>query len=181
MNSRMQRRCLDIIFHEMEEKKGYYKGTVRSILLAFLLKMIGLNKYERERAIFPEKNPISYASILKALDYVSQNYAEELKIGDMAKICNMSETHFRRVFAECMHTSPIRYINFVRVEKACELIRKSNDRFENIGVKVGFPVASTFRRNFRDITGYTPMEWREMLRNDENLLVDFKVEVLKGW
>ncbi len=172
---------LNIIFHEMEEKRGYYKETVRSILLAFLLKIIGLHKYERERTIYPERDLTSYGSVMKALDYVNQNYAGELKIGDMAKVCNMSETHFRRVFAECMHTSPIRYINLVRVEKACDLIRKSNDRFEDIGVKVGFPVAATFWRNFRNITGYTPMEWREMLKNDENLLVDFKVEVLKGW
>lgn len=172
---------LDIIFDDMGKMKGVYRDIVRGLLTVLLLKILSVNGQDKSKRNDSERNDANYRGIIKVLNYISQNYEKELKVGDIARICSMSETHFRRTFEEYMHTSPNRYINLVRVERACELIRKDNDKIENIGMKVGFPVHATFVRNFRSITGYSPMEWRAMLKKEGNLLIDFKVEVLKGW
>ena len=43
--------------------------------------------------------------ISRAIDYISQCYMEDIRIGDLAKACHISETHFRRVFTSYMHMS----------------------------------------------------------------------------
>ena len=60
-----------------------------------------------------------------AIEYVDKNYPNNFKISDLANECHMSETHFRRIFQEKMNMTPVEYVNFVRVRKACELIDRS--------------------------------------------------------
>ena len=62
--------------------------------------------------------------ISRAVDYISQCYMEDIRIGDLAKACHISETHFRRVFTSYMHMSPLEYINKVRIQTACEILKK---------------------------------------------------------
>ena len=173
--------AIDMIFRGIEQKKSLHKEMVKHMLLALLLKIITLNEHIRDKVEHPEKSEENYEGIVRVLNYISQNYASDLKISDMAELSNMSETYFRRVFEEYMHTSPVKYLSLVRVEKAWDLIRKGNGRLEEVGEKAGFPVHATFLRNFKSITGYTPREWRAMARNKDDLLIEFKVEVLKGW
>lgn len=93
-----------------------------------------------------------------AIDYVEKNFAHDFKIIDLANECHMSETHFRRVFQEKMNMTPIEYVNFVRVKKACELIDKTDISMEDVAEKVGFVTPSTFNRNFRRIIGTSPYQ-----------------------
>ncbi|MDY2627282.1 MAG: AraC family transcriptional regulator [Lachnospiraceae bacterium] len=171
---------LNLIFEEMENENEFYKETVKSLLHAALLKIIELNKQEKVPEKFELQN-MNFGSIAEALRYIEQNFAEEIRIGELARICNLSETHFRRIFDEYMNVSPVEYINLVRIEKACELMGKSDERIQDIGAKVGFPVNTTFSRNFKNVTGMSPLQWKKKLKEDKNLLLDCKVPVLKGW
>lgn len=60
-----------------------------------------------------------------ALDYVARHYRQEIRINSLAEACSMSEGHFRRVFEEEMNMKPLDYINLVRVQSACELLKKN--------------------------------------------------------
>ena len=93
----------------------------------------------------------------------------------------MSETHFRRVFTEYMNTSPAEYVNLVRIERACEFLAKSDERLEDIAVKVGFQASATFIRNFKKIVGTAPHQWRSAARGKEDNPSNYNVSVLKGW
>ena len=93
----------------------------------------------------------------------------------------MSETHFRRVFQEKMNMTPIEYVNFVRIKKACELIDKTDISMEDIAEKVGFITPSTFNRNFRRIIGTSPYQWKKRPDNHEGKLQEYKISALKGW
>ena len=61
--------------------------------------------------------------ITRVLDFVSYHYMEDIRIEDLAKICHISETHFRRVFTSHMKVSPLEYINSVRIHTACEFLQ----------------------------------------------------------
>lgn len=93
--------------------------------------------------------------ITRVLDFVSYHYMEDIRIEDLAKICHISETHFRRVFTSHMKVSPLEYINSVRIHTACEFLQKTDIPVADIAHKCGFTTNSTFNRNFRQIMGVT--------------------------
>ena len=93
----------------------------------------------------------------------------------------MSETHFRRIFEACMNMSPVDYINLVRVQKACDLMKKTNDSMDIVAQKVGFATTSTFNRNFKKILNTSPYQWKISPKNYERKLLNYNISARKGW
>lgn len=56
------------------------------------------------------------------------------------------------------------YVNYVRIQKACKLIRRTDDTLSEIAQKVGYDNLSTFINNFKVHTGQTPRSWKEKNR-----------------
>ena len=67
--------------------------------------------------------------IAAALDYVRMEYMHMIRVEELAQECHMSETHFRRLFESCMNMSPVDYINLVRIQKACDLLKRRRIRW----------------------------------------------------
>ncbi|HIT89531.1 MAG TPA: helix-turn-helix transcriptional regulator [Candidatus Merdenecus merdavium] len=172
--------AVNLLLDEAENQREFYKESLSGILLGLLMKLLRLNA-EEESKIKTVILGTNFDRIAEVLHYINVNFKEKLRIGDLAKQCSMSETHFRRVFTEYMNASPMDYINTVRIKKACEMLRKSDGKVENIAAQVGFPIATTFSRNFKKVTGYTPTDYRTMIKKQENVFVDYKISVLKGW
>ena len=120
-------------------------------------------------------------SISKALTFISINYKETIRIEKLAALCNLSETHFRRIFTEYMNMTPLDYVNMIRVQMACELIRKTNRPMSDIAIKCGYDTTSTFNRNFKNITGVTPYQLKKNAENYESKLLKFHISAEKGW
>lgn len=119
--------------------------------------------------------------IFRVLDYISDHYSEPLKVGDIAKWAHISETHFRRVFLSYMNMSPLEYINLVRIQAACEYLKKTDEPVAIIAAKCGFTVSSTFNRNFQHITGVTPAQWRKRPENYEQQILKYQIRSEEGW
>ena len=157
------------IFEEMQQKGAHYRECVRGIAYALLFEIARFNG-----------KGVSL-QLESAIEYVEKNYPNDFKIADLANECHMSETHFRRIFQEKMNMTPVEYVNFVRVRKACELIDKTDISMEDVAEKVGFITPSTFNRNFRRIIGTSPYQWKKRPDNHEGKLLEYKISALKGW
>jgi AraC-like DNA-binding protein len=165
------------IFDEMKVKKEYHQECVRGLVYSLVFEIARYNG-KKDNRMFGKNISLQLGN---AIDYVELHFADEFKIADLAGECHMSETHFRRVFQEKMNMSPIEYVNFVRVKKACELIDKTDVSMEEVAEKVGFTTPSTFNRNFRRIMGTSPYQWKKRPDNHEGKLLDYKISALKGW
>ena len=106
---------------------------------------------------------------------------EPLKVEDLAKWCHISETHFRRVFSTYMHMGPLEYINLVRVQTACNYLKNTDESMTDIAGKCGFMTLSTFNRNFKQVTGVSPSEWRRRPENYEQQLLKYWIHSEEGW
>ena len=146
---------------EEAKRKGSYSGEyIRGLLLAALItvarggmEVVGITPdYEKRSGI---------GQIAKALEYIDKNYMEHIKMKVLADSCNLSETHFRRLFAEYMNMAPLSYINLVRVQQACSLIQKTRYSMEEVAERVGYPSVSTFNRNFRKVIGTSPYQFKK--------------------
>ncbi len=165
------------IFEEMQNKNAYYRECVGGLAYTLLYEIARFNG--RGNAQSCGKN--NSLQLENAIEYVERNYPNNFKIADLANECHMSETHFRRVFQEKMNMTPVEYVNFVRVKKACELIDKTDISMEDVAEKVGFITPSTFNRNFRRIIGTSPYQWKKRPDNHEGKLLEYKISALKGW
>lgn len=119
--------------------------------------------------------------ISPAIDYARTHYQEAVKISEMAEVCNISESHFRKVFQEYMGMRPSDFLNIVRIQKACDLMAVSDRSVENISYEVGFANVTGFIRNFKKFLGVTPYQWKKSDSNYEGKLRNYKVSAQKGW
>lgn len=104
-----------------------------------------------------EEKPLSDTMdyIRKLINYMELHYMENIMAKDLAKSCELSETHMRRIFLEYTNATPLEYLNLVRINKACELLMKGNCSVgERYPSNVGYTVLTTFMRNFKKITGF---------------------------
>lgn len=165
------------IFVEMQHRSAHYRECVRGMAYALLFEIARFNDMGEGQSVGKSVS----LQLGSAIEYVDKNYPNNFKISDLANECHMSETHFRRIFQEKMNMTPVEYVNFVRVRKACELIDKTDISMEDVAEKVGFVTPSTFNRNFRRIIGTSPYQWKKRPDNHEGRLLDYKISALKGW
>lgn len=95
------------------------------------------------------------------VDWLLAHLDETISVERMASQVNMSARNFSRVFREEFGQSPARYLDQLRLERACILLTSGNAAIERIASRVGFASADAFRRAFRHRYGTSPGEYRE--------------------
>ncbi len=168
----------ELILEEMKAKHAFYIEKVRGLLLSLLFEIARITKDEDEPDV---QLRTGVGQIQNALKYVDQHFAEPIRIEQLANECHISETHFRRLFSEYIDMTPIEYVNMIRVLRACDMLRTSNDSMSTVALNCGFSTVSTFDRNFKQILGVTPYQWKKDPKNYESRLLEVNVSVRKGW
>lgn len=168
------------IMNIMRDGEEFYLEEAKGVLAALLVEIARLNRPSEEDRVAEETGKLTNM-ITRVLDFVSYHYMEDIKVEDLAKSCHISETHFRRIFTSSMKVTPLEYINTVRVQTACELLQKTDDPVADIAHKCGFTTNSTFNRNFKQIMGVTPIEWRKRPESYEQQILKFDIHSEEGW
>ena len=146
----------------MRRGEPFYQEEAEGEMLAFLSKIARENGNIQGGGSVNMREKAKISNLVsRSLDYISDHYREQIKVGDIAKRLHLSETHFRRVFTQYMGVSPLEYINIVRIRSACEYLIKTDDSIAAIAEKCGYYTSSTFNRNFHKTVGMTPEEWRK--------------------
>ena len=168
------------IMNIMRDGEEFYLEEAKGVLAALLVEIARLNRPSEEDRVAEEMGKLTNM-ITRVLDFVSYHYMEDIKVEDLAKSCHISETHFRRIFTSYMKVTPLEYINTVRIQTACELLQKTDDPVADIAHKCGFTTNSTFNRNFKQIMGVTPIEWRKRPESYEQQILKFDIHSEEGW
>lgn len=105
--------------------------------------------------------------IMPALKYIHEAYSEQnFSISFLSELCGMKESYFRRVFFNACGTSPIQYINSLKLSRAKELLLQSEYTVETVSKMAGFNNTYYFCRYFKRELGVTPGEYRKELIYD---------------
>ena len=169
---------VNAIMEEMRDRRRFYVEKVRGLLFSLLFEIARISELDGRLRV---SNKIGVAQVQNALDYVDGHFQETVRISELADACSMSETHFRRLFNRYLNMTPVEYVNQVRILRACEMLRTSNDAMTRIAERCGFSSISAFDRNFRRIIGVTPYQWKKDPGNYERKLLEVNVSVQKGW
>ncbi|KAA2301707.1 helix-turn-helix transcriptional regulator, partial [Clostridioides difficile] len=83
-----------------------------------------------------------------ALDYMTHQYREDIRIDQMARMAGLSVNHFIRTFKRQLNMTPIEYILKLRMAKAKQLLF-SSDKIKEIAEQVGYKDEHYFSRVFK--------------------------------
>lgn len=99
------------------------------------------------------------------IHYCQSHYAEDITLTSMAKAISSNQFYISRLFNEQLHLNFRDYINNLRIEKACELLKNKQRTITEIAYEVGYSSMRTFHRSFQKIEGMTPKEYRVKLQH----------------
>lgn len=103
------------------------------------------------------------SSVTPALLYIDSHIGDRIRVTDLAKMCLMSETSFRKAFREQTGLSPSQYKIRSKIEKACILLQTPEISITEIAETVGFCDVAEFYKFFIAIVGKTPRRYRDDL------------------
>lgn len=152
------------IYRESIRIKDMYHESIRILCAMLLVSIARCSQAESAIDLDSSRQDTLNEHIRPALQYIEEQYSRPLKVSEMAAASHLSESHFRRLFEQCMNLTPGDYLNFVRIRNACDYLLQNNYTVEEIAVRVGYSNISTFYRNFNRFIGKSPFKWKKEKR-----------------
>lgn len=104
-------------------------------------------------------------TIRKSIDYIDENYAENLTLDTISAAVNISKSYLSMIFKQEMGINFISYLTNYRIERAKDLLTNSNLKIYEIAEKVGFGSPYYFSKVFKDITKLSCKEYKSRYGN----------------
>lgn len=98
------------------------------------------------------------------VDFITENFQNEISLGLVAKMAGMSPSHFSRFFRKATGNTFKDFFTGVRISKACELLSASDKQITNICYDVGYNNIANFNRRFLERKKVSPREYRRQAR-----------------
>lgn len=98
--------------------------------------------------------------IKEAINYIEQNFQNNITIEDIAAVCGINRSYFGKIFRNSIGRSPQEFLISYRMVKATELLKLTSLSIAEIGSAVGYENQLHFSRAFKTIYGISPREWR---------------------
>lgn len=105
-------------------------------------------------------------TVNRAIEYLIGRLDGEVRLSDVARHCEMSDAAFSRFFKRNTGHGFARYVNRMRVNRACTLLAQTSEPVTTICFETGFNNLSNFNRQFLSIRGMTPSEYRRQARRN---------------
>jgi AraC-like DNA-binding protein len=96
--------------------------------------------------------------------YIRENYFKQISLDKVAKIAKMSPFAFSRYFKKNCGAGFVEYLNRVRTNKACYLLRETEYQVQDIANECGFASISNFNKQFRKTEGISPRDYRAQFK-----------------
>lgn len=100
-------------------------------------------------------------AILRAQEWIHENYDKEIRLEELAHRIGMSPRNFIRRFKAAAGQTPLAYLQNLRIAAAKRLLENGRSTIQEIGSAVGYDDTIFFRSLFRRHTGVTPTEYRQ--------------------
>lgn len=163
------------LFHrisgELRDRGPYYQEIATAGLREFWY-LLKRHIPAEERA--PNRRSASLESFHELLRYLDAHYAEPLSLESAAARLGYTPSHFSKTFKKLTGINFVTYVAMLRVEQACVLLKKSDKRAVDIALFCGFNNLRTFNRAFKEITGYTPTQFKNLPDADSYTLTYYK-------
>lgn len=141
------------IYTVWSKKQPGYIHECKSIFYRILMRI--------EREYLHTKYANADERLKEAMDFIHDNFTKgDFSIEDLAQLCNMSGTYFRKLFIKKFGTSPRAYINKLKLNYALELLNSGYYTISEVSDKCGFKNIYYFSSFIKKETGHSPLKLR---------------------
>lgn len=109
-----------------------------------------------------EQSKRTYGRLSLVIRHIKQNFSEDIRVRDMAKMAGVSVAQFERHISRIFHLTPRQLIARFRIETAMKLL-EGEGSVASISHSCGFSDQSAFSRQFKAMVGMTPRNYRLLL------------------
>ncbi|MBV1870975.1 MAG: methylated-DNA--[protein]-cysteine S-methyltransferase [Gammaproteobacteria bacterium] len=107
-----------------------------------------------------EQEHINYYRIEKAINYIKVHFKNQPSLDEIASSVGISPYHFQRIFTEWAGVSPKKFMQYLSIKYAKQLLRKEDSTLLDVAYKTGFSGTSRLHDLFINIEGMTPGEFK---------------------
>jgi len=151
-------KIINYLFLSMCLHKEGYEFVVQGILYVVLGIILekGLFFTIKTPKVVSDRRLRQFKNILQ---YIEENYYEEISLAQLADIAGMDKKYFCSFFHDITGRPPIDYLNSYRIECACEQFLTTSFSVIDVGYNCGFHDASYFSKIFKKYKNITPREF----------------------
>lgn len=138
------------------------------ILILRMRKLVDLSRRRKERArIDPEPSDIVITSmdeklVENAIKYVEANIERsDLSVEELSRALGMSRVNLYKKLSQITGKTPIEFIRVIRLKRAAQLLRESQQNVSEIAFQLGFNNPKAFTKYFKDEFGVPPSVYQE--------------------
>lgn len=115
----------------------------------------GVNSTEMQ-----EQENINYQRIAEAIEYIRTNFKHQPNLEEVAEKVHLSPYHFQRIFAEWAGVSPKKFLQYVSVKYAKEILADGQASVFDAAYETGLSGTGRLHDLFVKIEGMTPGEFK---------------------
>lgn len=115
-------------------------------------------------------DPDSEDPLESILTYIYNEYTKQHTLQEMAELFHLSVASFHRYFKKRTGMSYIEYLHSIRLNNAKKMLLQTNLYVDDICYECGFNNVSFFDRKFKENTGMTPREFRNLYTEEETAI-----------
>lgn len=117
-----------------------YIDSITNVLAIHLLR----NYCKGDRQLPKPSGTLSKRKLQQAIDYIQAHLGEEIRLDNIARNIGINSTYFCHLFKNSLGISPYNYVIQQRIERAKQLLSKSNLSITHIALECGFADSSHF-------------------------------------
>jgi AraC-like DNA-binding protein len=154
------------LMHNMERELDNREEGFNLAVKADLLKLLVIlgrefrdfmqHKKQEDTVVYHRK------LFFKTIEYIDNNYNQEIKLEDMAKMSAMSPSYYSNIFKVIQGSNFVKYLNEVRIRNAVELLKITDMNISEVCFRVGFNNLGHFNKVFKEFIGVTPSSFRKI-------------------
>ena len=130
--------------------------------LGLLYQLMGLLCLNKRYTVSDKSDLSSHRNLYllkNVLNYIDAHYTEKITLNELARTAGMSPKYFCHFFSEMTGRTPIDYVNYYRIERACCLLAGTDSQITDIAMLCGFNDVSYFTRAFKKYKGKSPGQY----------------------
>lgn len=151
------------ILDEFGRRRPAYESMIRGYFMQLVVYLA------RRYGEIVDQVPSSVLQLTRVVMLLENTSQERLRLNELAEAAHVSKTQLLRLFKATFQLSPIQYMLRLRIARACHLLKQDGCTVSRAAFESGFNDSNYFSRQFRQVMGMSPTEYRH--RNDQRVVI----------